>query len=93
MSTSYRDAIRARMDPDLQLKIRANCASRELGCRIDVTDYDVEEYLDWLSANQELADGLPRVIVQWMRAERDYLPAVQERTGELQKLIEKELGQ
>lgn len=93
MSTAYRDAVRARMDPDLQLQIRAHCRPREVGCRIDLDNFDVDRYLDWLTANQELADGLRRVIVQWTRAEKDYLPAVKERTRQLQKLIEAELGQ
>lgn len=91
MSTSYRDAIRARMDPDLQLRIRENCRPRNVGCRIDIADFDVEEYLDWLTGNLALADGLRRVIVQWSRAEKDYLPAVKDRTRQLQQLIEEEL--
>lgn len=54
-------------------------------------DYDVEEYLDWLTANQDLADGLRRVIVQWTRAGNDYLPAVEEQSLQLKRLIEYEL--
>jgi hypothetical protein len=92
MSTAYRDSVRARMDPDLQLRIRSQCASREVGCRVDMDDYDVEEYLDWLTANQELADGLRRVIVQWTRAGKDYLPAVKEKSVQLRRLIEEELN-
>lgn len=91
MSTAYRDAVRARMDPDLQLRIRSQCTSREVGCRVDMDDYDVEEYLDWLTANQDLADGLRRVIVQWTRAGNDYLPAVEEQSLQLKRLIEDEL--
>ncbi len=49
-------------------------------------DYDVEEYLDWLTANQDLADGLRRVIVQWTRAGNDYLPAVEEQSLQLKRL-------
>lgn len=92
MSTTYRDAVRARMDPDLQLRIRAQCASREVGCRVDMDDHEVEEYLDWLTANQELADGLRRVIVQWTRAGKDYLPAVEEQSVDLKRLIEEALN-
>jgi len=92
MSTAYRDAVRARMDPDSQLRIRSQCASREVGCRVDIDDYDVEEYLDWLTANQELADGLRRVIVQWTRAGEDYLPAVEKQSVQLKRLIEEELN-
>ncbi len=92
MFTAYRDSVRARMDPDLQLRIRSQCASREVGCRVDLDDYNVEEYLDWLTANQELADGLRRVIVQWTRAGEDYLPAVKEKSVQLRRLIEEELN-
>ena len=92
MSTAYRDSVRARMDPDLQLRVRSQCASREVGCRIDMDDNDVEEYLDWLTANQELADGLRRVIVQWTRAGEAYLPAVKEKSVQLKRLIEEALN-
>jgi hypothetical protein len=91
MSTAYRDAIRARMDPDLQLQIRSQCASREVGCQVDINDNDIEEYLDWLTANQELGGGLRRVIVQWTRAGKYYLPAVKERSVQLKRLIEEAL--
>lgn len=93
MSTAYRDAIRARMDPDLQLLIRDQCRSREVGCQVEIDDIDVEDYLDWLTDNQELADGLRRIIVQWTRANDEYLPAVEVRSVELMQLIEKDLGQ
>ena len=80
------------MDADLQLRIRTQCASREVGCRVDMDDHEVEEYLDWLTANQELADGLRRVIVQWTRAGKDYLPAVEELSVKLKRLIEETLN-
>jgi hypothetical protein len=91
MSTAYRDAIRARMNPDLQLRIRKQCGSREVGCLVELDGFDIEEYINWLAGNRELADGLNRVIVQWTRAIENYLPAVEVRSVELRQLIETEL--
>jgi len=106
MSMTYRDSIRAKMDPDLQLQIREKCnlydatkidavqygfdADAE-NCTVDIADFDVEAYLAWFADNQELADGLRRVISQWTRAEQEYLPVVEQRTNQLQQLIETEL--
>jgi hypothetical protein len=89
MSTAYRDAIRSKMEPDLQLKIRA-CRSRG-NCTFDMQPYHTEEYLDWLTNNRELAEGLRRVIVQWTRGEMEYLPIVKEHTQSLLDKIEMEL--
>lgn len=93
MSTEYRAAIRARMDPDLQLAIRSECRSRDPGkCQLDIATPDIEEYVQWLSSNQMLADGLRRVIVQWTRGEKEYLPTVKQKTDEMKRLIEQELA-
>ena len=91
MSTEYRDAIRARLDPDIQLQIREQCETRKVGCRISIDTAKAEEYINWLTNNQSLADGLRRVIVQWTRGATEYLPRVEERTLELRSLIEQEL--
>jgi hypothetical protein len=92
MSTEYRDAIRARLNPDIQLQIREQCRSREVGCRVTIDTSEAAAYLDWLTNNQKLADGLRRIIVQWTRGETEYLPRVENRTNELKSLIEDELG-
>ena len=91
MSTAYRDAIRARMDPELQLTIRENCGPQTIDCRFDIAAYETDEYLEWLTSNQELTEGLNRVIVQWTRAATEYLPEVQVRTSDLKQQIETEL--
>jgi hypothetical protein len=89
MSTSYRNEIRERMDPDLQLAIRRDC-SREVGaeCTLDLGRWDIDGYVTWLGENPVLARGLRRVIVQWTRAEEEYLPGVGERTDAIIALIE-----
>ena len=92
MSTEYRDAIRARLNPDIQLQIREQCRSREVGCRVTIDTSKAAAYLDWLTNNQILADGLRRIIVQWTRGESEYLPRVEDRTNELKNQIEDELG-
>jgi hypothetical protein len=91
ISTEYRDAIRARLDPDIQLDIREQCETRKVGCRMPIDTAEAEEYISWLTNNQSLADGLRRVIVQWTRGASEYLPKVEERTLELRSLIEEEL--
>jgi type II secretory pathway pseudopilin PulG len=91
MSREYRDAIRARMDPDLQLLIRQQCQPRNVGCRVETDAAEAATYVDWLANNQSLADGLRRVIVQWSRGENEYLPRVETRTDELKQQIEEEL--
>ena len=91
MSTEYRDAIRARMDPDIQLLIRAQCQPRTVGCRVKIDDAEAAAYIDWLANNPSLADGLRRVIAQWSRGESEYLPRVETRTDELKHQIENEL--
>lgn len=91
MSTAYRDAVRARMDPDLQLRIRAACVPREADCPVDVTSPGLDDYVRWLTSNRDLADGLRRVIVQWTRGNTEYLPSAEERTLRLKGLIEAEL--
>ena len=86
--------IRARMDPDLQLRIRSECRVQNLGeCQLDLATPDIEEYVRWLSSNQMLADGLRRVIVQWTRGEKEYLPIVKRKTDEMKRVIEQELAQ
>jgi hypothetical protein len=92
MSTEYRDAIRAKLNPDIQLQIRGQCRSREVGCPVTIDTSETAAYLDWLTNNQTLADGLRRIIVQWTRGESEYLPRVEDRTNELKSLIEDELG-
>jgi len=64
ISRDYRDAIRARMHPDLQLEIREACRANP-DCRIDTQAFGVGDFVTWLTANQELTEGLNRVIVQW----------------------------
>lgn len=91
MSTEYRDAIRARMDPDIQLLIRQQCWPRKVGCHVAIDDAEAAAYIDWLANNQSLADGLRRVIVQWSRGESEYLPRVETRTDELKQQIADEL--
>jgi len=91
MSTAYRDAIRARLDPELQLALRKNCRSRTIDCQFDIAAYETDEYLEWLTSNQELTEGLNRVIVQWTRAATEYLPEVHVRTTELKQQIETKL--
>ena len=91
MSREYRDAIRARMHPDLQLEIRETCRANP-DCRIDTEAFGIRDFVTWLSANQVLTEGLNRVIVQWTRGINEYLPAAQGRTTELKKQIETELG-
>jgi hypothetical protein len=92
MSTAYRDAVRERLDPDLQLAIRRTCGSRESHtCRVEVAPSEVREYVAWLSANPTLTEGLRRVIVQWTRAEDEYLPGVAARTQSMIDTIELEL--
>jgi hypothetical protein len=93
MSTAYRDEVRKRMDPDLQLAIRRTCGSREdVDCRVQVRTDELKEYVAWLSSNPVLAEGLRRVIVQWTRAEEDYLPGVAQRTEAMVEIIERELA-
>jgi hypothetical protein len=94
MSTEYRDALRARMDADLQLRIRQECrgAGNQVGCPVDIQSPDLPSFFDWLSANEELAGGLRKVIVQWTRGETEYLPQVHERTEGLRRIIEAELA-
>jgi len=91
MSTAYRDAVRARMDPDVQLAIR-DCMFRAVECSVDVASPGFADYVDWLDTNPELADGLRRVIVQVTRAEEEYLPGVLERIASMIKLIEDNMG-
>lgn len=91
-STDYRDAVRTKLDPDIQLRIRRECTSREVGCRISIDEDYASAYLAWLGNNEELAGGLRRVIVQWTRGEQEFLPQVEERTTALKALIEAELG-
>ena len=91
MSTEYRDAIRERIDPDVQLAIRRTCRGREVGCALQWETWDVSAYLDWLSGNAELAGDLGKVIVQWTRGEEEYLPGVRARTDALIAQIQVEL--
>ena len=91
MSTAYRDAVRARMDPDLQLLIRRECAGHRESCRLDLTGWALGEHAEWLSSNETLADGLRRVIVQWTRGEEEYLPEALELTQALETRIRFEL--
>jgi hypothetical protein len=91
-STDYRDAVRAKLDPDIQLQIRQECRSREVGCRVSINEDYASAYLAWLGNNEELAGGLRRVITQWTRGEQEFLPKVEERTAALKALIEAELG-
>ncbi len=91
-STEYRDSIRSRLDPDIQLQIRRECTSREVGCQILIDEAYASEYLAWLGNNEELAGGLRRVITQWTRGEQEYLPSVAERTTSIRSLIENELS-
>lgn len=91
MSTDYRDAIRERMDPDLQLAIRGLCSQERTDCQANLDGYEHDEFVSWLAGNRELADGLTRVIVQWTRGEKEYLPRVRTGTAELKELIEAEL--
>ena len=91
MSTAYREAVRRRMDPDLQLRLRT-CRPRSPDCPVEVTAPDLRSFLDWLSGNEAVADGLRRVIVQWTRAEEEFLPQVEERTLALKALVEAELN-
>lgn len=90
MSMDYRDAIRSRMHPDLQLEIRTRCVRDRPHCELSLEGYDVDEFLDWLAGNQELAEGLRRVIVQWTRGKDEYLPKVRSSTNELKASIEAE---
>jgi hypothetical protein len=92
LSTDYRDAVRAKLDPDIQLRIREQCRSREVGCSVTIDISEAEAYLEWLTDNQALADGLRRVIVQWTRGETEFLPGVRNRGIELKGLIDEELA-
>jgi hypothetical protein len=94
MSTEYREAVRSRMDPDLQLAIRDGCARQpKETCQFDTTGFEVNDFLNWMTSNQDLTEALNRVIVQYSRAAKDYLPEAQRRTNELKQLIEAELSQ
>jgi hypothetical protein len=92
MSNEYRNAIRARMNPDLQLAIRELCVAQRVNCKASLDGFEYDEYLNWLTANRELADGLTRVIVQWTRGGQGYLPIVRSRTIDLKQKLETELG-
>jgi hypothetical protein len=91
MSTTYRDAVRSRMDPDLQLELRA-CRPRDPACPVDVANPTLGSYVDWIASNETLADGLRRVIVQWTRGEEEFLPDVEDRTRRLLANVEAELA-
>lgn len=91
MSTEFRDAVRERMEPDLQLRIRTDCRPRDPSCQVPVAGPELGAYVDWLVGNEELARGLRRVIVQWTRGEEEYLPGVVERTQHLIGIIERTL--
>lgn len=91
MSTDYRDAVREHMDPELQIRLRADCVSRTSSCDVGVSSPGLTAYVDWLFRNEKLAQGLRRVIVQWTRGEEEYLPRAEERTRHLMALIEDEL--
>ena len=91
MSTEYRDALRRRMDPDLQLALRS-CRPRSPTCPVEVTAPDLSALVEWLAANDELSGGLRRVIVQWTRGQEEFLPEAKERTVALKALVESELG-
>jgi hypothetical protein len=80
------------MDPDLQLAIRGMCRREGTVCQASLVGYEYDHFVDWLVENRNLADGLTRVIVQWPRGERQYLPQVESRTIELKNLIEAELA-
>lgn len=92
MSTEYRDAVRARMDPDLQLRLRSDCTGHDRSCDVPVDNPHLAEYRSWLTSNEELADGLRRVIVQWTRGETEYLPGVAGRTRRLRDMVVTQLG-
>jgi hypothetical protein len=92
MSNEYRNAIRGRMNPDLQLAIRELCAAQKTDCRASLDGFEYDEFLNWLTANRELADGLTRVIVQWTRGGQEYLPNARSRTTDLKQKLEAELG-
>ncbi len=87
MSTKYRDAVRSRMDPDLQLKLRAECNPRDFRCPVAVSAPDLDQFVAWISSNVELADGLRRVIIQWARADDEFLPRVEQRSRALRTLL------
>lgn len=91
MSTEYRDALRGRMDPDVQLRIREACRPREASCPVDVDSPELRSFVAWLDGNPTLAEGLRKVIVQWTRGETEYLPEVAERTQQLREVVEAEL--
>lgn len=90
MSTAYRDAVRSRMDPGLQLALRT-CRPRSPACAVEVEGPELESFVDWMSGNPDLAGGLRRVIVQWTRGEEEFLPQVEESTLELRALLESDL--
>ena len=91
MSTAYRDAVRERMNPDLQLALRQMCGLERANCQARLEGYEYDDFVDWLAGNRALADGLTRVIVQWSRGEQEYLPQVESATIELKKLIKANL--
>lgn len=94
MSTHYRDSVRSKIDPDVQLSIRT-CGRRlrmEQQCNIDNSQWDAAGYVKWLTNNSDLADGLRRVIVQFSRAETEYLPYALELTNGLIEVIRQELA-
>lgn len=95
MSTDYRDAVRSKIDPEIQLAFRGcrpgYVVAPDRDCEIDYTNWDTAGYIEWLGNNDELADGLRRVIVQFSRAKIEYLARAFESTTDLIELIEKEM--
>ena len=93
MSTEYRDAVRKRLDPDVQLLIRSDCGPEiDVACRPDLGASEIAPYVAWITENPVLADGLRRVIVQWTRAEEEYLPRAQTRIEAIVEQLEREMA-
>jgi hypothetical protein len=73
-SNAYRSAIRSRFDPELQLRIRGQCARNKTSCSIDGVAESAGEMIDWMTGNVELSMAITRVIIQSTRAETEYFP-------------------
>lgn len=90
LSVEYRDQVRSEIHSDLQLLFRSSDSHPD-----DFLPYqsDINELVKWMNGNNELRQGLNRVIMQWSRAEDEFLPTVMEVSRQLNELVEFNLNE
>jgi len=89
MSDEYREAVRGRLEPGLQWRIRSlSCDPPTAACEEAVQSPGLSEYVNWLEGNEGLARQLTRVILFWNRTVEEVVPEIETQTKSLLERID-----